>query len=152
MEGGALFKVRSEAKERVLAAFAAIDIRKNEVGGYAYNDANTLVTEIMKGLTRVDEARDRRKATALGEKAEMASQGLESLRKLVQRQPSLSSDSSDTESAYATTNSEDGGQSRGRSKGRRRIDKKTTRKLSPSPSTSRSPTPPSLKGRSRSRR
>jgi hypothetical protein len=46
MEGGALFKVRSEAKEQVLAAFAAIDICKNEVGGYAYNDANTLVTEI----------------------------------------------------------------------------------------------------------
>jgi hypothetical protein len=50
MEGGALFKVRSEAKERVLAAFAAIDIRKNEVGGYAYNDANTLVTEIERVL------------------------------------------------------------------------------------------------------
>ena len=46
MEGGALFKVRSEAKERVLAAFTAIDICKNEVGGYAYNDANMLVTEI----------------------------------------------------------------------------------------------------------
>ena len=82
----------------------------------------------------------------------MVSQGLESLRQLVQRQPSLSSDSSDMESAYATNDSKDGGQSRGRSKGRRRIDKKTTRKLSPSPSTSRSPTPPPSKGRSRSRR
>ena len=50
MEGGALFKVRSEAKARVLTAFAAIDIRKNEVGGYAYNDANTLVTEIKRVL------------------------------------------------------------------------------------------------------
>jgi hypothetical protein len=50
MEGGALFKVWSEAKERVLAAFAAIDIRKNEVGGYVYNDANTLVTEIERVL------------------------------------------------------------------------------------------------------
>ena len=50
MEGGALFKVRSEAKDRVLAAFAAIDIRKNEVGGYAYNDANMLVTEIERVL------------------------------------------------------------------------------------------------------
>ena len=50
MEGGALFKVRSEAKERVLAAFAAIDILKNEVGGYAYNDANTLITEIERVL------------------------------------------------------------------------------------------------------
>ena len=44
MEGGALFKVRSEAKERVLAAFAVIDIRKNEVSGYTYNNSNTLVT------------------------------------------------------------------------------------------------------------
>ncbi len=50
MEGGALFKVRAEAKERVLAAFAAIDICKNEVGGYAYNNANTLVTEIERVL------------------------------------------------------------------------------------------------------
>ena len=46
MEGGALFKVWSEAKERVLAAFVVINILKNEVDGYAYNDANTLVTEI----------------------------------------------------------------------------------------------------------
>jgi len=46
MEGGALFKVQWEAKERVLAAFTAIDIRKKEVGGYAYNDANALITEI----------------------------------------------------------------------------------------------------------
>ena len=52
MEGGALFKVRSEAKERVLAAFVTIDIRKNEVGGYAYNDANTLVTEIERVLAK----------------------------------------------------------------------------------------------------
>jgi hypothetical protein len=42
----------------------------------------------------------------------------------MQRQPSLSSDSSDTESAYATTDSEDRGQSRGRSKGHRSMDKK----------------------------
>jgi hypothetical protein len=46
MEGGALFKARSEAKERVRAAFAAINIHKNEVGSYAYNDDNMLVTEI----------------------------------------------------------------------------------------------------------
>ena len=46
MEGGALFKSRSEAKERVRAAFAAIDIHNHEGGGYTYNDANTLATEI----------------------------------------------------------------------------------------------------------
>ena len=45
MEGGALFKARLEAKEQVRAAFAAIDIHKNEVGSYAYNNDNTLVTE-----------------------------------------------------------------------------------------------------------
>jgi hypothetical protein len=30
----------------VLAAFTAIDLHKNEAGGYAYSDANMLVTEI----------------------------------------------------------------------------------------------------------
>jgi len=121
---------------------------------YRYNHTHNMasINEILKVLTRADEARDWRKATAPGEKVEMVSQGLESLRQLVQQQPSLSLDSSDTENAYATTNSEDGGQSRGRSKGRRRMDKKSTLKLSPSPSTSRSPTPPPSKGRSRSRR
>ena len=34
----------------MLAAFATIDIRKNEVGGYAYNNANTLITEIERVL------------------------------------------------------------------------------------------------------
>ena len=50
MEGGALFKARSEAKERVRAAFAAIDIHKHEGGGYAYNNGNTLTTEIERVL------------------------------------------------------------------------------------------------------
>ena len=50
MEGGALFKARLEAKERVQAAFAVIDIHKNEFGGYAYNDDNTLATEIERVL------------------------------------------------------------------------------------------------------
>ena len=34
----------------MLAAFAAIDIHKNKDGGYAYNDANMLVTEIERVL------------------------------------------------------------------------------------------------------
>ena len=79
----------------------------------------------------------------------MVTQGLESLCQLVQRHPRLSSDSSDTESAYATTDSENVDmskyrQSRGGSKGRRMIYKKTTHKLLPSPSTSCSPTLPPL--------
>jgi len=119
---------------------------------YDHTHNTAPIKEILKVLTGADEARDHCKATAPGEKAEMVGQGLESLCQLVQRQPSLSSDRSDMESAYATTDSEDGGRSRGRSKGRHKMDKKTTRKLSPSPSTSRSPTPPPSKGRSRSRR
>ena len=106
------------------------------------------IKEILKVLTRADKARDRHKATAPGEKVDMVTQGLESLLQLVQGQPSLSSDSSNTESAYA---SKDGGQSRGRSKGCRMMDKKTTHKLLPSPSTSCSPTPPPSKGQSRSK-
>jgi hypothetical protein len=91
---------------------------------YDHTHDTASIKVILKVLTGVDEARDCRKAPAPGEKAEMVSQGLESLRQLVQRQPSLSSDSSNSESAYATTDSEDGGQSRGRSKGRHRMDKK----------------------------
>ena len=34
----------------MLAAFATIGIRKNEVGGYAYNNVNTLITEIKRVL------------------------------------------------------------------------------------------------------
>ena len=115
MEGGALFKVRSEAKEQVLAAFAAIDIRKNEVGGYAYNDANMLVTEIERILAEqlFEDSTDKMtgllstakntlteyKVTSsikrkVGEKVEMVSQ--------------------ETESAYATT------ESKGRSRNRHR--------------------------------
>ena len=104
------------------------------------------IKEILKVLTGANEARDRRKAPAPGEKAEMVSQGLERLRQLVQQQPSLSLDSSDTESAHATTDSKDRSQSRGRSKGRCRMDKKTMRTSLPSPSTSHAPTPPPLKG------
>ena len=111
---------------------------------YDHTHDTASIKEILKVLTGADEeARDLRKAPAPGEKAEVVSKGLESLCQLVQQQPSLSSNSSDMESAYATTDS--GGQSRGRSKGRRRMDKNTTSKLSPSPSTSRSPTPPPLK-------
>ena len=34
----------------MLAAFATIGIHKNEVGGYAYNNVNTLITEIKRVL------------------------------------------------------------------------------------------------------
>jgi hypothetical protein len=124
---------------------------------YDHTHNTASIKKILKVLTRADEARDRCKATTPGKKADMVTQGLESLRQLVQRQPSLSSDSSDTESAYAATDSENVdmskySQSRGRSKGRRTMDKKSTPKPPPSLSTSCSPTPPPSKGRSRSSR
>ena len=124
---------------------------------YDHTHNTASIKKILKVLTRADEARDRCKATTPGKKADMVTQGLESLRQLVQRQPSLSSDSSDTESAYATTDSENVdmsmySQSRGRSNSCHSMDKKTTRKPLPSPSTSCSPTPPPLTRRSRSRR
>ncbi len=54
---------------------------------YRYDHTHDMasIKEILKVLTRADEARDHRKATALGAKMEMVSQGLECLRQLVQR-------------------------------------------------------------------
>ena len=46
MDGGALFRVSTEAKARVLAEMSTIILHKNEVGGYAYNDATMLITQI----------------------------------------------------------------------------------------------------------
>ena len=115
---------------------------------YRYNhshDTNS-INEILKMVIGADKARDHCKATAPGETTEMVSQGMESLCQLVQQQPSLSSDSSDTESAYEMTDSKDSDQSRGRSKGLCKMDKKTPQN-SPSPSTSRPPHPTTYKGR-----
>ena len=52
MDGGALFRVRTEARARVLAEMSKIILHKNEVGGYAYNDATTLITQIERVLER----------------------------------------------------------------------------------------------------
>ena len=97
---------------------------------YDHTHDTASIKKILKVLTGADEARDHCKATAPGKKADMVTQGLESLRQLVQQQPSLSSDSSDTESAYATTDSEKVmskySQSRGRSNCRRSMDKNPT--------------------------
>ena len=69
------------------------------------------IKEILKVLTGANKARDRRKATAPGETAEMVSQGMKSLNQLVQQQPSLYSNSDAMESAYATSDSKDEGRS-----------------------------------------
>ena len=52
MNGGALFCFCTEARTRVLAEMSGIRLHKNEVGGYAYNDANTLITQIERVLER----------------------------------------------------------------------------------------------------
>ena len=50
MDGGALFCVRTEARTRVLTEMLEICLHRNEVGCYAYNDANTLLTQIERVL------------------------------------------------------------------------------------------------------
>ena len=52
MDGGALFCVRTEAKTRVLTEMSEIRLHKNEVGGYAYNYANTLIAQIKSVFER----------------------------------------------------------------------------------------------------
>ena len=52
MGGGALFRVRTEARTRILTKMLEIRLYKNEVSRYAYNDANTLLTQIDRILER----------------------------------------------------------------------------------------------------
>ena len=52
MDSGALFCVRTEARTRVLTEMSEIRLHKNEVGGYAYNDANTIIKQIERVLER----------------------------------------------------------------------------------------------------
>ena len=50
MDGGAIFCVRDYARKAVTADTTALRLHKNKVGGYAYNDANTLLTKIERVL------------------------------------------------------------------------------------------------------
>ena len=50
MDGGAFFRVSMEARTRVLTEISDIRLHKNEVGGYAYNDVNTLFMQIERFL------------------------------------------------------------------------------------------------------
>ena len=52
MDGGAIFSVRTDARTRVLTEMLEIRLHKNEVGRYAYNNANTLLTQIERVLKR----------------------------------------------------------------------------------------------------
>ena len=52
MDGGSIFRVRTEACARVSLKMAHIKLHKNEVGGYAYNDAQICVTQVKQVLKR----------------------------------------------------------------------------------------------------
>ena len=52
MDGGALFRVRTEARTRVLTEMSDIRLHRNKVSGYAYKNANTLLTQIKRFLER----------------------------------------------------------------------------------------------------
>ena len=52
MDGGALFRIRTKARTRVLTEMSEICLHNNGVGGYAYNDANTIITQIERLLER----------------------------------------------------------------------------------------------------
>ena len=45
-DGGALYRVRSDAQARVKVQIQEILIHKNDVGGYEYNTAVTLIKQI----------------------------------------------------------------------------------------------------------
>ena len=46
LDGGALFRVRSDAQARVKAQMQELSITKKDVGGYEYNAAVTLIKQI----------------------------------------------------------------------------------------------------------
>ena len=52
IDGGTLFRVRMEEITRVLTEMSEICLHKNVVGGYAYNDTKTLITQIERVLQR----------------------------------------------------------------------------------------------------
>jgi ElaB/YqjD/DUF883 family membrane-anchored ribosome-binding protein len=120
---------------------------------YKYNhvhDADSIKV-MMKLLAVADEARDRRRAKAPGELADMVSQGMERLQQLVHQRPQSSiytSDSSETSEggAYAATTSDSSDEGASRASRRGRKKKKETkrgrRRETMSPSTSRSPSCP----------
>ena len=50
LDGGALFRVRSDAQARVKAQMQEISINKNDVGRYEYNTAVTLIKQFNRVL------------------------------------------------------------------------------------------------------
>ena len=52
MDGGALFRVRMEERTRYLTEMSGICLHKKKIGGYAYNDVNTIIPKIERVLER----------------------------------------------------------------------------------------------------
>ena len=46
MDGGALFRIRTVVRIRVLTEMLEIRLHKNNVGGYAYKNLNMIFTQI----------------------------------------------------------------------------------------------------------
>ena len=46
LDGSTLFRVRTEARTRVMTEMSEICLNNNEVGSYTYNDANTLLAHL----------------------------------------------------------------------------------------------------------
>ena len=115
---------------------------------YKYNHAHTATSlkEINRAMAVADEERNRRKAKAPGEMADMVSQGMERLAQLVHPLASIKesepySSESEIESAHTANSSMSAEETKRR---RRRTTKREPRRRSPSPSpsTSRYPLPP----------
>ena len=52
MDSGGLFRVRIDARTKVKAEMGELLLHKNELGIYAYNDKQTLSTQIERVLKR----------------------------------------------------------------------------------------------------
>ena len=50
MQGGALFGVSNYAQKLVTGDMAALQLHKDSVGGYAYNNATMLCKQIDRGM------------------------------------------------------------------------------------------------------
>ena len=52
MDGGAIFRLRNYARKAVTGEMTVLRLHKNEVGGYAYNDADVLCKQIDRVMER----------------------------------------------------------------------------------------------------
>lgn len=126
---------------------------------YSYNHVHdsTSIKVMMKLLAAADEQRNRKEAAAPddGEKANLVGMGIDRLQQLLQNPSDGYASESAAESALAATSDSESSAERSRHRGRERKREKKERKQrrrSPSPSTSRTPSPPRRSRGSKSRR